>query len=77
MIPARYAPILFGFILSGLMSCIVSGIATARALGLDRAFPVNWAASWLTSWIVAFPTVLVVAPLARRLVASLTAPARR
>ena len=32
MIPARYATILFGFILSGLMSCIVSGIATAREL---------------------------------------------
>jgi len=76
MIPTRYAPVLFGFILSGLMSCIVSGIATARALGLDGAFPAHWAASWLTSWAVAFPTVLVVAPLARRLVVALTAPAR-
>ena len=58
------------------MSCIVSGIATARALGLDPGFLLNWGTSWLTSWAVAFPTVLVVAPLARRLVAALTAPAR-
>lgn len=67
---ARYAPILFGFILSGLMSLIVSGIATARALGLVGDFPALWFFSWLSSWIVAFPTVLVVAPIARRLVAS-------
>ena len=52
------------------------GIATARALGLGADFPANWGAAWLTSWAVAFPTVLVVAPLARRLVAALTAPAR-
>ena len=73
MIPARFAPILFGFILSGLMSCIVSGIATLRALGPVPDFLGFWGASWLTSWGVAFPTVLVVAPLARRIVARLTA----
>ncbi len=72
MIPARFSHILFGFILSGLMSLIVSGIATARALGLDADFPVNWVGSWLTAWAVAFPTVLVIAPIARRLVGRLT-----
>jgi hypothetical protein len=73
MIPARFAPILFGLILSGLMSCIVSGIATLRALGPVAAFPGAWMTSWAFSWAVAFPTVLVVAPLTRRLVARLTA----
>jgi hypothetical protein len=72
MFPARFAPVLFGFILSGLMSLVVSGIATFRALGLQPGFPGDWAASWLFSWAVAFPTVLVVAPLTRRLVAWLT-----
>jgi hypothetical protein len=28
MIPARFAPVLFGFVLSALMSLLVSGIAT-------------------------------------------------
>ena len=28
-----------------------------------------WAAAWYKSWIVAFPTILVVAPLTRRFVA--------
>ncbi len=74
MIPARFAPILFGLILSGLMSAIISGIATWRALGLPPEFVLLWSKAWLSSWIVAFPAVLFVAPLARRLVASMTAP---
>lgn len=76
-IPANFAPILFGFFLSGLMSLIVSGIATWRALGVDLDFPMRWTTAWGASWAVAFPTVLVVAPLVRRLVAALcAAPAR-
>ena len=63
----RFAPILFGFLLSGLMSLVVSGIATVRAVGLVDGFP----ALWMSSWLVAFPTVLVVAPLVRRLVAGI------
>jgi len=30
-----------------------------------------WMTAWLKSWIVAFPTILVVAPLTRRLVGKL------
>ncbi len=74
--PARYAPILFGFILSGLMSFLVSGIATFRAAGLADGFITTWIGAWLPSWFIAFPVVLVVAPIARRLVGLLVkAPA--
>lgn len=72
MIPARFAPVVFGLILSGLMSLIVSGIATFRAAGPQEGFFDLWMGAWVSSWLVAFPTVLVVAPLARRLVARLT-----
>jgi hypothetical protein len=71
MIPQRFAPVLFGFILSGLMSLLVSGIATWRALGLPPDFLALWMAAWINAWIVAFPAVLVVAPITRRLVAKL------
>ncbi len=71
MIPARYSQILFGFILSGMMSCIVSGLSTFRALGLGPHFPMLWAGNWAVSWALAFPTVLVVAPITRRIVARL------
>ena len=76
MIPARFAPILFGLVLSGLMSLIVSGIATLRAAGLGEGVAPLWMGSWASSWAVAFPTVLVVGPLTRRIVARLTRPDR-
>ena len=66
--PARFAPVLFGLILSALMSFLVSGIATFRNSGfVDRFFEL-WIGAWLPSWLIAFPVVLVVAPIARRLV---------
>lgn len=70
-LPARWAPVLFGLILSGLMSLLVSGIATGRAMGLGPGFTGTWLSSWLSAWAVAFPAVLLVAPMARRLVAHL------
>lgn len=72
----RFAPVLFSFILSALMSLIVSGIATYRNAGPVDEFVSLWINAWLPSWFIAFPTVLVVAPLARRLVGMLVkAPA--
>lgn len=73
MIPARFAPYLFGLLLSGMMSCLISGLSTIRALGLVDGVVGSWMANWLASWAVAFPVVLVVAPIVRRLVAKLTA----
>ena len=73
MIPARYAPYLFGFLLSGMMSCIVAGLSTFRALGMGPEFPALRMGNWAVSWVPAFPIVLVVAPVTRRIVARLTA----
>ena len=76
--PARFAPALFGFILSALMSFLVSGIATFRNAGLVDGFLGIWVSAWLPSWLIAFPVVLIVAPVARRLVGFLVkAPATR
>ncbi len=49
MIPKRRESVFFGFLLSGLMSLIVSGIATLRVLGLTAAFPAQWLAAWAPS----------------------------
>ena len=67
----RFAPVLFGFVLSALMSFIVSGVATLLNAGPGVEFVSLWLGAWLASWFVAFPTVLFVAPLARRLVGTL------
>ncbi|WP_341912487.1 DUF2798 domain-containing protein [Ferrovibrio terrae] len=68
MIPARFEPVAFGFVLSALMSLLVSGIATFRTAGLAENFLWLWTGAWLASWLVAFPVVLFVAPVARRVV---------
>jgi len=71
MLPEKSAPALFSLILSGLMSLLVSGISTYRAVGFSENYPGLWTSAWLTAWLVAFPVVLVVAPLARRTVSML------
>ncbi|MBD9484461.1 DUF2798 domain-containing protein [Pseudomonas sp. PDM14] len=68
MIPRKYAPLLFALILSGLMSLMVSGISTYRVAGSLPGFASLWMSAWLTAWLFAFPAVLVVAPVARRVV---------
>jgi hypothetical protein len=71
MFPKQIAPALFGLILSGLMSLLISGISTYRVVGFGDGYAGLWLSAWLTAWLVAFPVVLVVAPLARRTVALL------
>ena len=72
MIHPRFAPIMFGFLVSGLMSLIVSGIATMRAIGWDVGFSASWMNAWIISWAIAFPTILIVSPIVRRFVAAIT-----
>jgi len=60
--------VLFGLLLSGVMSFMVSGIATARAVPIDADFLRAWMTSWAFSWAVACPAAVVLAPIVRRLV---------
>lgn len=73
-VPARFAPILFGALLSGIMVSIVSASVLLLNQGLTADFVMRWVKSFASTWVVAFPTVLVVAPLVRRMVAYLTTP---
>jgi hypothetical protein len=72
-LPARFAPIVMPFVLSILMTAVVSVISTLRSLGPTSAFLAIWPGAWGLSWLVAFPTLLVVLPLVRRIVAWLVA----
>ena len=71
-IPARFAPIVFGAMLSAIMVAIVSAFVLATARGLDPGFTAQWLKSCATTWPVAFPTVTIVAPWVRRLVGRVT-----
>ena len=69
-IPKRGEPIAFGFLLSGMMSFIVSTLSTYLAIGsLDGLLR-----AWLSSWAIAFPAVLIVAPIVRRILKAAVKP---
>lgn len=70
-LPARYAALVMPFLLSILMTFIVSMISTLRSVGLVDHFLSIWMGSWALSWVVAFPTLLLVLPLVRRMTAML------
>ena len=68
-LPARFEPLLFALLLSGLMSLLVSGVITWHSLSFRSDFDGLWLASWLSSWLIAFPAVMVISPMVRKLVA--------
>ena len=72
-IPTRFAPLLFGALLSAIMVTLVSAIVLLVNQGLHADFLATWARSCATTWPVAFIAVTLVAPWVRRVVAKLTA----
>lgn len=71
-IPARHTWLVMPAILALLMTFIVSGISTLKAIGMPPGFVGEWMVAWLFSYIVAFPVLLVILPLVRKLVAAVT-----
>ena len=74
-LPARAAGVLTPLLLSLLMTFIVSAIATLRSVGLTPDVHWVWLGAWGMSWLVAFPTLLLVLPLVRRVVGRMVEPA--
>ncbi len=74
MIPARFAQPLFALIMSGLMSCVVTGIATVKAIGFGPSTLGDWMASWAFCWPIAFTVILTLGPTVKRLIARLIRP---
>ncbi len=74
MIPARFAHTVFGLIMSGLMSCIVTGVATVKAIGFGPTTTSDWMASWAFCWPIAFAVILTLGPFVKRLVERLVRP---
>lgn len=72
-IPARFAPIIFGALLSAIMVSIVSAFVIAISQGVHSGFPAQWIRSCITTWPVAFAAVAIVAPWVRKVVSKITA----
>jgi Protein of unknown function (DUF2798) len=77
-IPKRFAPFLFPLLLSGFMTFLITGISMTRVLGIDTLVnnPGNflqiWMKAYLSSWLIAYPILLLVIPVVRRVVDWLT-----
>ncbi|WP_372574927.1 DUF2798 domain-containing protein [Ruegeria jejuensis] len=72
MIPRRFAHALFSLITSGLMSCIVTCVATLKAVGFGPHTFGDWMGAWSLSWPIAFVIILIAGPRIRRWVESKT-----
>lgn len=68
-LPARYAGTVMPLILSILMTFVVSMISTLRSVGWGDTFLKVWPSAWALSWVIAFPVLLLVLPIVRRLTA--------
>ncbi len=72
-IPSRFAPLVFGALLSSIMVAIVSAFVLATSMGFQEGFVSQWLKSCAATWPVAFPTVTFIAPWVRRVVGQVTA----
>lgn len=74
-LPARWGAILVPFLVSLLMSGIISFIATLKTVGFSDRLVSAWLGAWELSWVIAFPALLILLPLVRRFVGHLVEPA--
>lgn len=68
-LPPPFAAVVLPFFLSIMMTFVVSMISTLISLGPTSAFLATWPSAWGLSWLVAFPTMALLLPVVRRLVA--------
>jgi len=71
-----YNRIALPLVLSMLMTFVVSAISTVNAIGLVAGWPLLWLKGWVLSWAVAFPVMVMVLPIARRMVSRFVEPPR-
>jgi hypothetical protein len=57
------------FILSLMMTAVVSAISILRAKGFAADAIATWPSAWALSWCVAFPVLLLILPTVKRLTA--------
>ncbi|WP_189431485.1 DUF2798 domain-containing protein [Alishewanella longhuensis] len=69
--PAKAAGLIMPLLLSILMTFIVSFVSTLKGLGIEGFTLIGWLSAWALSWLIAFPTLLMVLPLVKKLTAYL------
>lgn len=64
-------PVLLSIFMSGLVSLVV----TMKMHEAADSLLMSWLNAWLSSWIIAYPSLLIVLPLVKRIVTLITHPA--
>jgi hypothetical protein len=72
-LPRRYAGIAFAFLMSGMLTGLMSGFITFVNTGIDAGFGGRWLQAYVLAWTVAFPLVTVLAPRVKTIVDRFTA----
>lgn len=73
MVSVKYLHQVQAALLSGFMSFIMSGAITLINLGFVNGFFGIWLHAWLVAYAIAFPTILLVFPFARKLAMKIAA----
>jgi hypothetical protein len=66
-ISRKYQPIVFAFFMALVMSCLMSFVVTTVNVGFVSNLLPIWLKAWGVAFSVAFPTIIVVAPIVRKL----------
>ena len=75
MLASQYRPVVFSFFMALFMSCLMSIVITLFNIGWVEGIGLIWLKAWGFAFVVAFPCVLIVAPLVNIVVSKLVAPA--
>ena len=70
-IPARFTWLVMPAVMALMMTFVVSGVSTVKAIGMPPDFVGKWMSAWAWSYVIAFPTLLAVLPMVKRVVAAI------
>lgn len=68
MIAKKYTPYVFSFFMALLMSCLMSLVISIFNVGFVDEIILIWLKAWAFAFCVAFPAVIIVSPVVKRLV---------
>ena len=71
---SRFQPIIFALFVQIMMSFIISGVSTHSVISFSEAFIASWMSSWGKSLIITYPILLIVFPMARKIVSICVLP---
>jgi Protein of unknown function (DUF2798) len=68
LIQQKYTSQVFSFFMALLMSGIMSFVISVFNMGVVDGIFFIWLKAWLLAFVIAFPTIILVTPLVRKLV---------